>query len=144
MSSLSPLHQLATQHFDEHYKPKQSQSFLSLPEYTIWIWRYRTLRKQIFIFGWFSLKAVYNSCKLQRLLQVAKFFFIYSFTHTNIVFLFKHLPPEIVIFINVCYRWSVSVVKVFPFIGSRFSWYSTCFFYFVWSSNKVIKDIKIL
>ena len=41
----------------------------------------------IFTFGCFSLKAVYNSCKLQRLLQVAKFLFIYSFTNL----LFRHL-----------------------------------------------------
>ena len=58
----------------------------------------------IFTFGWFFLTAVHNSCKLQRILQVAKFLFMYSFTHTNIVFLFRHLPTEIVIFINVCYQ----------------------------------------
>ena len=57
----------------------------------------------IFTFGLFFLKTVFNYCKLQRLLQVAKFLFRYSFTHTNIVFLFKHLSTEIVIFKNVCY-----------------------------------------
>ena len=41
----------------------------------------------IFTFGCFSLKAVYYSCKLQRLLWVAKFLIMYPFTHTNIVFL---------------------------------------------------------
>ena len=46
MSSLSPLHRLATQHFDECYKCKQSESFLSQPEYTIWVSRHRTLRNQ--------------------------------------------------------------------------------------------------
>ena len=70
----------------------------------------------IFAFGCFSLKAVYNSCKLQRLLQVAKFLFMYSFTHTNIVFLFRHLPTEIVIFINVCYQ-----IKCFS--GDSFSFF---------------------
>ena len=35
----------------------------------------------IFTSGCFSLKAVYNSCKL-------RFLFMYSFTHTNIVFVF--------------------------------------------------------
>ena len=40
----------------------------------------------IYTFVCFSLKAVYNSCKLQRLLQVAKFLFIYSFIHTNNLF----------------------------------------------------------
>ena len=58
----------------------------------------------IFTFWCFSLKAVYNSCKLQRLLQVAKFLFIYSFIHTNIIFPFRDLPTEIVIFMNVCYQ----------------------------------------
>ena len=51
----------------------------------------------IFTFGCFSLKAVYNSCKLQKVLQVAKFLIMCSFTHTNIVFLFRHLPTVIVI-----------------------------------------------
>ena len=36
-------------------------------------------------------------CKLQS-------FFTYSFTHTNIVFLFKYLPTGNVIFINVYYQ----------------------------------------
>ena len=70
----------------------------------------------IFTFWCFSLKAVYNSCKLQRLLQVAKFLFMYSFTHTNIVFLFKHLPTEIVIFKNVCYQMKC-------FSGDSFSFF---------------------
>ena len=64
----------------------------------------QNLENPIFTFGCFSLKAVCNSCKLRRLLQVAKFLFMYSFTHTNIVFLFRHLPTEIAIFINVCYQ----------------------------------------
>ena len=74
----------------------------------------------IFTFGCFSLKAVYNSCKLQRLLQIAKFLIMYFFTHTNIVFLFRHLPTEFAIFINVA-RWSVSVVIVFPFLEAGFA-----------------------
>ena len=74
----------------------------------------------IFTFGCFSLKAVYNSCKLQRLLQVAKFLFMYSFTHTNIVFLFRHLPTEIVIFINVCYQMKCFSGDSFSFFRSRF------------------------
>ena len=35
MSSPSPLHRLATQNFDERYKRKQSESFLSQSELTI-------------------------------------------------------------------------------------------------------------
>ena len=66
----------------------------------------------IFTFECFSLKAVYNSSKLQRLLQVAKFLLIYSFTFTNIVFLFRHLPTET----NVCYQMKC-------FSGDSFSFF---------------------
>ena len=52
----------------------------------------QSFQKPIFKLGCFSLKALYNSCKIQRLFQVAKFLFMYSFTHTNIVLLFRHLP----------------------------------------------------
>ena len=48
----------------------------------------------IFTFRCFSLKAVCNSCnscKLPRLLQVAKFFIMYYFTQTNI---HKGLLPD--------------------------------------------------
>ena len=72
-------------------------------------------------FECFSLKAVYNSSKLQKLLQVAKFLLMYSFTHTNIVFLFRHLPSEIGILINVCHQIKCSVVIVFPFLGEGFA-----------------------
>ena len=76
----SLLHRLAAQYFDECCKRKQSESFLS------------QLEHPVFTFGFFSLKAVYSSCKLQRSLQVAEFLIMYSFSHTNIVFLFRHLP----------------------------------------------------
>ena len=81
----------------------------------------------IFTFGCFSLKAVYNSCKLQRLLQVAKFLIMYSFTHTNIVFLFKHLPTEIVLFIHVCYQMKCFSSDSFSFFRNRFYQYSSIF-----------------
>ena len=81
----------------------------------------------IFTFACFSLKAVYNFCKLQdfckilaRILQVAKFLFMYSFTHTNIVFLFRHLPNEIIIFINVSYQTKCFSGDSFSFLRSRF------------------------
>ena len=70
----------------------------------------------IFTFACFSLKVVYNSCKLQRLLQVAKFLFMYSFT----ILLFRHLPTEIFIFINVCYQMKYFSGDSFPFFRSRF------------------------
>ena len=72
--------------------------------------------KTVLRFGCFSLKVVYNSCKLQRLFQVAKFLFMYYFTCTNIVFLFRHLPMEIVLFINVCYQMKC-------FSGDSFSFF---------------------
>ena len=67
MSSPSPLHRLATQHFDKRYKRKQSESFLSQPELTIWASRYRKPISYIWVF---FLKVVYNSCKLQSVLLV--------------------------------------------------------------------------
>ena len=70
----------------------------------------------IFTFGCFPLKAVYNSCKLHRLLQVAKLLFIYFFTDTNIVSLFRHLPIKIFIFINVCYQMKCFSGDSFSFV----------------------------
>ena len=46
MSSPSPLHRQATQHFDERFIRKQSESFLSQREHTIWASRHITLRIQ--------------------------------------------------------------------------------------------------
>ena len=74
------------------------------------------------IYIWlFSLKAVYNSCKLQGLLEVANVFFMSCFTHTNIVFLFRDLPTAIVIFINACYQMKCFSGDSFSFFRSRFS-----------------------
>ena len=89
-----------------------------------------------------SFQSVYNSSNLQRLLQVSKFLLMYSFTHTKIVFLFRHLPPEIVIFINVCYQMKCFSDDSF-FFFFREPTFPTYFFHFMWSSNKVFKDIKI-
>ena len=101
MSSPCPLHRLATQHCDERYKRKQSESFLSQPENTIWISRHRTLRTQYLHLG---------------------IVFMYSFTHTNIVFLFRHLPTEIAIFINVCYQMKCFGGDSFSFfLGTGFA-----------------------
>ena len=54
----------------------------------------QNFEKPIFTFECVYLKAVYNSWKLQRLLQVANFLITYSFTHTNIVFVFRHLSTS--------------------------------------------------
>ena len=99
----------------------------------------------IFTFGYFSLTAVYYSCKIQRPLEVAKFLFLfmYSFTYTNIVFLFRHLPTEIAIFINVCYQIKCFSGDSSSFFRGRFCSYPTYFFDYIWSSNKVFKDIEI-
>ena len=80
----------------------------------------QNFENSIFTFGCFSLKVVYNCCKLQRILQIAKFLIMYSSTHTNIVFLFRHLPTEIVIFINVCYQMKCFSGDSFSFFRSRF------------------------
>ena len=89
----------------------------------------------IFTFGCFSLKAVYNSCKLQRLLQVAKFLFMYSFT----TLLFRHRLTEIVIFINVC-----SQIKCFS--GDSFSFFEEqillTFHLFFWFHVKFKQGIQ--
>ena len=53
MSSPSPLHRIATQHFDECYKRKQCESFLSQPEHIIWVSMHRTLRIQYLDLGVF-------------------------------------------------------------------------------------------
>ena len=100
MSRPSPLHRLATQNFDECFKRKQSETFLSHPEHLCL--KAQNFEKPIFTFGCFSMKAAYNSCKLERLLQVAKLLFMCSFIHTNIVFLLRQLPTEIVFFISLC------------------------------------------
>ena len=53
MLSLRLLHRQAGQHFDERYIPKQSESFLSQPEHTIWVSRLRTLKTQYLHLGVF-------------------------------------------------------------------------------------------
>ena len=118
MSGPSPLNRQAPSHFDGRYKHKESEPFLSQPEHIIWVSKY--IENPIFTFGCFSLKAVCNSCKLRRLLQVAKFLFMYSFTHTNIIFLFRHLSTEIFIFINVCYQTKCFSGDSYSFFRSRF------------------------
>ena len=143
MSSLSPSHRPGTQHFDEGYKNKQSESFLSQPEHAIWVSRHRTLRTQYLHFVVFLWKHYIILASYKDFLQVAKFLFLYSFTHANIVFLFSHWPTEIVIFINICYQMKCFSGDSFYFFRNRFCSYSTYFFDFMWSSNKVFKDIKI-
>ena len=46
---------------------------------------------------------------------------MYSFTHTNITFLFKHLPTKIVIFINFCYQMKCFSGDSFYFLGAGFA-----------------------
>ena len=68
---------------------------------------------------------------------------MYSFTHTNIAFLFRHLPTKIAVFINVCYQMKCFSGDSFSFFRRRFCKYSTYFLNFMWSPNKVFKDIKL-
>ena len=105
MSSPRPLHRQAAQHFDECYKRKQSESFLSQQEHTIWVSRHRTLRINIYIWMFFfesSIKSL-QVTKTFAICKVFVFVFVYL-THTKIDFLFKHLPTEIFISKNVCYQ----------------------------------------
>ena len=53
MSSPTLLHRVSTQHIDERYKRKQSESFLTQLEKTIWVSRHRTLRTQYLNLGVF-------------------------------------------------------------------------------------------
>ena len=46
---------------------------------------------------------------------------MYSSTHTNVVFLFRYLPTEIAILINICYQIKGVVDDSFSYFGSRFS-----------------------
>ena len=62
-----------------------------------------------------------SSVKLQRLLQVAKFLFMCSFTHTNTFFLFMHLRTEIVIFKNVFYQMKCFKGDSFSFLWAGFA-----------------------
>ena len=100
MSSPSLLHRLATQHFDERYKHKQSESFLSQPEHTIWVSRHRTLRTQYLHLGVFLWKQYIILVSYKDFCKLQIFYFMYSFT----TLLFRHLPTETFIFINVCYQ----------------------------------------
>ena len=87
MSIPSPLHWLATQHFDmsatnahrvNRFEPARTHHLCL---------KAQNFENVIFTFRCFSLKAVCNSCnscKLPRLFQVAKFLIMYYFTQTNI------------------------------------------------------------
>ena len=71
MSSPCPLYRQAAQDFDERYKHKQSESFLSQQECTIWVSRHRPLRTQYlhlsaFLWKQDKILASYKDfCKLQ-------------------------------------------------------------------------------
>ena len=96
----------------------------------------------IFTFWCFSLKVAYNSCKLQRLLRVAKLLIMYSFTHTNIVFLFRHLATEIVIFINIYDQTKYFSGEVFPFLGAGVANIPTLFLISCQAQTRYSKTLK--
>ena len=79
-------------------------SYFSASQNTAFGSQGKNFENLMFTFGCFSLTAIYNFCKLQRRLQVATILIMNSFSHTNILFLFRCLPTEILIFINVCYQ----------------------------------------
>ena len=53
---------------------------------------------------------------------------MYFFAYTNLDFLFRHIPTEIVIFSNACYQMSYFSGDSFSFFRSRFCKVSTYFF----------------
>ena len=55
------LHQQAAQHFHNRFIRKQSDSFLSHPEHTIWLSRHRTFRTQCLHMGFFSFWKQYRN-----------------------------------------------------------------------------------
>ena len=142
MSSTSPLHGQAAQHFDERFIRKQIESFLSQPEQTIWVSRHRTLRTQYLHLGvllWkqYKILASYKDfCKLQ-------FLFMYFFTHINKVFLFKHLAAEILIFKNICYWMKCFSDDSFSFFQEQVLLIFLLLFWFHKKFKQVFKNIKI-
>ena len=113
MSSFHPLHRQAAQHFDERFICKQTESFLSQPEQTIWVSRHRTLRTQylhlgVFLWKQYKILASYSFCLCTPLLTLTKSFF--SSIHQ------LKLSSSKTFFT----RWSVSVMTAFPFLRSRF------------------------
>ena len=101
----------------------RSQSIASTINATFW-WALQTQAEWV-IFEpvkthHLGLKAQNFENPLQRLLQIAKFLFMFSFTHISIVFLFRHGLTKIVIFLNVCYRMKC-FSGVFPFLGAGFT-----------------------
>ena len=120
ISSPSPLRWLVTQHFDERYKRKQNELFLSQPEHVIWVSRHRTLRTQYLHLGIFLWKQYTILASYKELCKLHKSLIMCSFTHTNTVFLFRHLTAKIVIFINVCCQMKGFSSDRFSLFRSKF------------------------
>ena len=115
-SGRSPFHWLATEHFDEHYKRKQTESFLTQSEHTILVSRHRTLRTQylhLSVFFWkqYIILASYKDfCKLQCFCLCAPLLPYFSGTYLL----------KLSFYLTFVTRWSVSVVIIFYFFRSRF------------------------
>ena len=126
MSSLRPLHRQAAQHFDEHHKRKQNHFWASQNSLIgslgtkLWV-------PNIYIWVFFFESTINFLQVTKTFLKVAKFWFMYSFTQTDIFFLFKHLPTEIAIFKNICYQMKCFSGDSFSFSRSRFWQYFTYF-----------------
>ena len=114
MSSLRPFHRQAAHHFDERCKRKQTAS-QNIPFGSLGT---EPWEPDIYICMLFSESSI-------KFLQVTRTFasckvFVYVLIYFhNIVFFFRHLPTEIVIFINVCYQTSLAIV--FPVLGAGFA-----------------------
>ena len=107
MASPSPLHRLATQNFDERCKSKQSH-FWTSKNTPFWSKDTELCEPNIYIWAF-----LFESSK--QSFQVTKLnVFIY-------VLLYRHLPTEIVIFINVCYQMKCFSCDSFSFLGADFA-----------------------
>ena len=121
MSSLRPLHRQAAQHFDERFIRKQSESFLSQPEQTIWVSRHRTLRTQylhlgVFLWKQYIVLTSYKGfCKLQRFCLCTPLLTLTSSLFSS-TYLLKFSSSK-----TFVTRWRVSLVIVFLFVGAGFA-----------------------
>ena len=118
MSSVRPLHRQAAQHFDERFIRKQSESFLSQPEKTIWSLDTELWEPNIYIWVFFFESSI-------KFLQVTKTFASCSFcvwtpllTLTYSFFSSTYLL-KLTSSRTFVTRWSVSGMIAFPFFQEQ-------------------------
>ena len=105
MSSLCSLHQQAAQHFDERFIRKQSESFLSQPEHTIWVPRHRTLRTQYLHLGVFLWKQYKILASYKIPLQVEVFIYVLLYFMLSLNMVFKDIKIFWTVYSRVVIRY---------------------------------------